>query len=500
MGTKVTIGSWVLTAQDISVTEEATPLAAGDGSGSVGSFSLTIPEPDPHLEYTTDSAMKALNTYGYNVLLNKPIQVDSTRWGFTLGYVRNGARVGDGTIRLECVSFLGDLNVYNTRAIPFVGTLGGLFEYYLSLANISTFSVDPLLQSRPMAVMGWEGELWYHLKMLCAAEACEIALVDGVIALRPNRVEVTAAGFETEEGQNTPLPNLARAVEVYKYNTHAITQEPIYPPGGWTREVKVLNVNAGETQEYIIELGASVSSFVPPTMQTFVGKSDTGSVYTVIGNDGLPVSPAAWSSRGGSVTFVINPDTVTMTVTLTGATGLPSTEGGPLTQFSLSLADDSTLNGYSTLRLRGTGVAFEKVAKRIPTGVPASETGTEIGVTIDNPFIGDNDRLYRAGIRAAAVYAGAQPTLSGTVLTSFVPTDNTFGRVNGARVFDRSTARFYRVRSATIAPDTIQYTADDDLTVGDMDEYFFGLTVGDVDDIYAGLTVGDVNLVGMRGR
>lgn len=583
MGVRILVGGYSFEATDYSVDEAATPLAAGDSSGGVGTISLTIPRPDPDATVGAPVADKYafglgpfgeepfggygrpgwywVNKFGPDILLDKEITLTDSRRGYTLGFVNSVSRSDDsGTLSISGQSRLSLLNVYGIQAQPFAGTLEQAFEYYLSLANVDTgLLVDDEIADRQVVFPGWNGELWYYLKQMAVAQDCDISLVSGVILLRPIRARVASRGRDIGRTRDLPAANLAQAVEVYLYNNRVITNELVYPPGGWNEEVEVLNVNAGETAEYTLELSASVSSIQTPTFQTFVGPTDdSASVYTVIANDGLPISQAAWEQNGGSLKVEINPDTTTLKVTLRGATKLPTATGEWATNFSIALASDFSGNRYSTLRIVGSGVAFDKVKKRIRTGVPASRTATEIGVTIDNPFISTVDDLYRAGTRAAKAYAGPTPALSGNILSinrlgdsgsAVYPTygdveahltaeiggtptyedvedyytvtqalttyrdvqdywfdlvrddfaNQVFGNVNGARIYDKQSRRWYRIRSGTINAATITFDAEDDLTYGDIEDLYAGQTYGDINDLMAAdnLTYRQVDLAGL---
>jgi hypothetical protein len=568
MGIKITIGGYPFQAVDYSVEEAATPLAAGDSSGSVGSVTFRIPGlnaddfEDVGLPPQNTGQRKVLE-FGAQYFLDEPIRLSDSRKGFTLGTVNSVGYGDDGTISFTCLSRLADLNAYGIQAEPFVGTLEAAFDYYLGLAGVETdWFVDESIASRAVVFPGWSGELWYRLKQIAAAQDCDISLVSGIILLRPIRARIAARGRDISRSKETGVQTLAQAVEVYQYDNRAITDELVYPPGGWTPEVQVLNVNAGESTEYTLELSASVSAIQTPTHQTFVSEDhDSSSVYTVIANDGFPVSASLWRNSGGKLEVSIKPDTTSLLVRLTGATNVPTREGNAATNFSIALASDATGNRYSTLRILGTGVAFNKVKKRIRTGVPATKTGTEIGVTIDNPFISNKNDLYRTGTRAAKQYAGQVPSLSGSVIAvnqrgdsgvadyptygevetalkaelgtptygdvesyytglslttygevrqywfSFVRDDFTnqvFGNVNGARIFDRVSRRWYRIRTATLQADRINFTADDDLTHGDIEAFHAAAsrtsrTYGDVQLILNDLTYKRAELVGLYG-
>lgn len=545
-------------ALSFGVEEAATPLAAGDSTGQVGTFTVTIATPT--LAGSSRSVNQLLRTIGPSYLIGHDVRIFDSKKGFTLGSIEGASVSRDGgTTSFTGTSRMGELNVFGIQAQPFIGTLSQAFTYYLGLGGITTdLFVDDEIAARSVVFPGWSGELWFHLKQMAIAQDCDVSLVSGVVLLRPIRKRVASNNRDTSRSVALQTSTLAQAVEVYQYNNRPVTNELVYPPGGWTSDVEVFNVNAGETSEYTVPLSASVSSIQTPVMQTLVEQDyNASSVYTIVGDDGLPILPSAWSAYGGSLELTINPDTTSLNLVLKGPVGLPTTSGGPATNFSVALGSDITGNRYSTLRVVGTGVAFNKQKKTIRTGVPGTKTATKVGVTLDNPFISTTNDLYRAGTRAAKNYSGAVPTLTATVIsvnrrgdsgsatyptygtvenelksvlggavtyagvqTYYLSTlglstyesvrqywfsvfqnndlDQVFGNVQGARVFDRKSARWYRVRNASLNPENIQIgNADDDLTHDDMFGYFGGRSYGSVQALRASLTYDQDRMAGM---
>lgn len=548
MGVRVTIAGRVYEPESFETTEEATPLSSGDSSGSVGTISIVIPYPDA-------SQSDPVLTFGPTYLQGKDVTLTDSRLGYTLGKVQTVSdQRNDGKFTLNILARLDELNKYNIQAAPYVGTLGGGFAYYLSLAGITTdYLVDATIATESVLFPGWSGELWFHLKKMAAALDCDISLVSGIILIRPIRARVIAVGRDLSRAAGSGGGSLAETVEVYWYDSVAITNQLVYPIGGWTPDVEVLNVNAGETSEYQIELSASVSSIQTPVMNTFVAEAYSAtSVYTVVADDGLPVDPTEWANMGGSVTVTVNPDTKTLTVSLIGAMGIPTATGANSKSFSLALASDTSGSRYSTLRIVGTGVAYTRTKAVFRTGIPPEDSPTDIGETIDNPFITTQSALYDAGTRSALRYSGMIPSLSGTVtsvnqrgdsgiidnlsyadvqanLTTTLGAGFTYaaeqsffsgqtyaqvetyfsnqvvtnyenqaiGNVQGARVWDAKTRRYYRIRSATLTPDGISFdSADDDLTYGDMQTSFTGMTYAAVEATRSGMTYHDDYLIG----
>lgn len=69
--TNVTIGGETYETITFSVSEQATPLAAGDSSGSVGTVNMSITAPDPDLQPT-----HILNTIGPEYLSKKSFSLN----------------------------------------------------------------------------------------------------------------------------------------------------------------------------------------------------------------------------------------------------------------------------------------------------------------------------------------------------------------------------------------------------------------------------------------
>lgn len=498
MAATVKIGGYPFPVESYSISEDSTPLAAGDTSGGTGVLNITIPAPQSGMDYFQTTGMKWLHDFGRNILQDKPVTFRDSKWGTVSGRINSISQPNPGLISITAITDMNVLNAYNVQAQPFVGTLGNLIRYYVGLATDAPVSVDAALNSRPIPAPGWTGELWYHLKMLAVAHEFEIALVDGVLVFRQLRQRELVKGRDIDRGGDVQVNTLAQKVEVYQYNNEAITNQLVYPIGGWTPELEVLNVNAGETAEYTLELSASVSSIQTPTMVTNVSpRHNSSSVYTVVAGDGLPVNPAMWAARGGSVEITINPDTTSLHVKLRGAEGIPLATGGAAKNFQLALGADTAR--YSTLRIVGTGVIFDRQKKVFRTGVTPQQTGTEIGVTIDNIFLSTKSQTYSAGVRAAADFAGPVPSLSAQVNRAFKYDGQvTTGNLGGARIFDSATKRPYRVRTGTVNPATVSITAEDDLLHEDVDGFHFGKTYGQVQATRSGHTYRDDYLMGLR--
>lgn len=564
MGFKIDLDGDTLEVDDFSVTEASTPLAAGDTTGQVGQFSFSVAIPDtdafPRVPGvpTPKNTWTNLATWGEGYFVGRDVRIFDAKKGFTLGRVDSCERSQDGgTVTFRGVSRMGSLNIFGVQAQPFNGKLRNAFNYYLGLANITTgLFVDDSIANLEVTFPGWTGELWYHLKLMASSLDCDISLVSGVILLRPIRTRIATKDRDITRGTQLSSGTLAQSVEVYAYNNRHITNQLVYPPGGWAPEVEVMNVNAGETAEYTLEMNASLSSFQQPVMDTFVSQDhSSSSIYTIVADDGYPVPPALWKDSGGTLEVSLDPDTTRLNVTLRGATNIPLATGEYASTFSVALGSDTTGNRYSTFRIVGTGVAFDKEKVTVYTGVSPSLTATEVGVTIDNPFISTQQEAYRVGYRAIPAFSGPVPTLSGTVLAinrrgdtgeATYPTyaqvrtellsilgsgatyqdvenftlaqgnltyeqdrqywfeefrnddaDQVFGNVQGARVWDEPSRRWYRIREGNLTPAGIAISsADDDLIYGDFSGFYSGWNYSNLQAFFSGMTYEQVRAVG----
>lgn len=531
MGIRVEVGGKEYYAETYKVTEDSTPTSSDDSTGSVGTivFDLIGVEDAVSLE---GMEVKLLDTYR----------------GTTVGFVKQVGESDNGSVVLTCQSRLGRLNIYDVQAQPFSGTFRDAFRYYVGLGEQFTdVFVDDRIAGRTVTFSGWYGELWFHLKQLAAAQDCEIALVSGIILLRPLAQREAIDHRDITRDRTYGDTTLARAVEVYHYSNRPIENESIYPPGGWVEETEVVVVGAGEVAERPLELSASVTYVEQPVMVTSVAKDyNASSVYTIVGDDGIPVQPAQWFANGGRLEVFINKDTTSLTVRVTGATNIMSTKGEYISTYSVALGSSLTGNRYSTLRLIGTGVAFDKQKSTIRTCIKPHLTGTEIGVTIDNPFISTINEAFKAGVRAARWYAGERMTLNGNVTSinklgdtgsATYPTyafdqsqwqgstyqqveeasaryidvqnayfelvrddfaNQVFGNAGGTRVWDRRTDRWFRVRSTTIDRAEISFTAEDDLKHVDYQGRYGAITYGEEQALFLGLSYSQRDRKGLR--
>lgn len=399
-------------------------------------------------------------------------------------------------------SILGRLNI-ETTAAPYTGTLGGLLTYYcVTLAGMGNASA-PFVTSVNAA--GWTGNLWVKIKEICTAYGLDIsvnstAIQNGLAVFRFVRQYTAIEGKTLESSATLDSNQLALNQQVIWYDKTYNASSLIYPPGGWTSEVDVLSVSAGETVEVTLETESSIFSVVQPVAVTSVPQNYVAnSRYTVVGDDGIVVQPDQWAAYGGKLSVTIGADSRTLILTLTGASGLVQASGSAMRTFRIAMASGTgSDNTYSTLRIVGRHITMKRNELNLGTGVAASATGQVEAPTIENEFMNGIDSAYSAATRGARRAAGRVFTHSATV-TQILPGVDEFQFAPGARVIDKKSGRWYRIRNVnfTLGQGT-QIDAEDDLLNGDMREVLGGMTYGGVRTKYSPNTYAQVNFRGMN--
>lgn len=508
-----------------SASEDSTPLDPNDTMGAVGQYTLTL------LEESIDENPRFLK--------GRPASLTDGTQGGTTGIVR-GVSGKDGEITLTVSSRIDQIAV--ERVIqPYEGTLGGYLTHLLDRVGIDTFIyIEDSIDAVPLIALGYVGNVWDLLKRLCSAQQIEISLVADFIVFRSLRLREASVNRDSARGWSVDESRAARSVEINYYEKTRRTNSLIYPPGGWSPETPVLVVNSGEKIETDIPLNVSLESIDQPICVPSVSAYyESSSVYTVTGNDGLPVPPAQWADSGGSLTVRINEDTRSITVTVTA----PS--DARLSPYKIAMPSGVN-ESYSSLRIVGTGIFFEKESITLHTSVDPDSVSEEVGATVDNEFIASRDQAYHAGMWTVRAFSGSRsvitrssvginragdsgsysyPTVdefnaiyaSGTVadfnavyvgktvddvnadlraLTADNFDNQAFGNVSGARV--REGDSYYRIRSATVDPGGVSFTAESDTIVSDWNTAWAGLTVNDFNASWAGYTVADAAIAPLR--
>jgi len=476
-----------------SYTEGSTPLVPGDESGAIGDMSIDV----------VDCNNSSILLYKDEFFLQDRLH------GSVVGNVEN-VTLNNDQVTMGGRSILALLNVDRT-AQPQTGTIEDVTDYLFGLVGITGNVVYD--QSLPATVInspGYEGDLWVFIKQLASANDFEVTVIRNYLVVRPVRQRVIDASNIIDQNIQIQDIELAREFDVAYYNYSQETDFLVFPKGGWTLDVPVYQVEANETVEVEVDLEFFLTSVQQPTVQDLVTKEyDIASVYSVSGNDNLPVPAAQWTAFGGDMSFEILGSGNRLRITITGP------DFPELSPYSISVSDGST--SYSTLRVVGTGMNFNRQLYTEKTGLTAADTPNQKGAEIDNPAIDTladakkyalfGRRLYALPRQTFSTSSRTFPRLEGSVPFFFYPTFadfnssvnaeytfadfnsdysgitfdqfttdllNTvpqgFGEVSGSKV--KLADAFYRVRNVTITPDVISIDTEYDTLFSDLVSVF----------------------------
>lgn len=492
---------------DYSAVEDATPIEPSSARGGVGQLIIT--------------AVENAAANGTITLLDDELTLTDGSSGTTTATV-SGIDATAGIASITADSRLSKL-LYTRSATPQNTTMEQTFRYYLALAGITTGIVFEPVTTMPyrygvndlIPTPGWTDVIFDRLRQFAIVCGAEVSLVSNNIVFRPLRQRVAENKRDTTISSTVRRGQMARAIEINYYQNEYRVNGQVYPDNGvWTSDVPVYQVDAGETLTVNVPVKASLESIIQPTCVAYVGRYDTGSVYSVVGQDGLAIVPAQWTSNGGSVTVAVGEDPSTLDITIVGARTTQS-------PYRIAVGAGAS-DVYSSLRLQGTGTYFDMRTLNIPTGVADSVTPQLVGVTVDNQYVSTITDAYDLGIRTAMLYAGYEQTISvnttginrpdvsnnaqyptfadfntgmngktpvwtGRTFANFntswsgntfdqfneyyysqVRSDfnnQAFGNVAGARVRYRDT--WYRIDNASITPTSVAYTATADTMFAD---------------------------------
>jgi hypothetical protein len=375
--------------QTYSYQEESTPHTIGDDSGSVGAIGISA----------KDEANNAMVLYRDNIKLS------DARYGTITARVDSISST-DGIVQLTASSRLVYIAINGT--VPTGSyTLRNLFREILQQAGINQdVAFSPLISESNVLVPAYTGDLWVFLKEVCSAYGIEVSLIDNTIYFQPIRQrEITLENISTIT-YDIADSELAQSFNVAYYNYNTQSNVLAYPYGGWNSEVSTYSVRANETVTFEIEVDAYLTSIVPPVAQNTVTKEYSGpaSVYSVSGNDGLPIPAAQWEAMGGSLTAELIENGTKILITATGM------DFESLSPFSFAVSDGAT--EYSTIRIVGSGVFFDRQLFNVKTGLPKELAPQELGAEIDNPLVSTIEQAIDLGVKARRRYGMPNQTIT----------------------------------------------------------------------------------------
>jgi hypothetical protein len=382
-------------------------------------------------------------------------------------------------------------------------TLLGAFEYYAELAGFAVSEgnlifedgLDPELEGTLVNFLGFTGNLWEHLKMLCSAIQQDIEMYSLGDALVFRKAKTTVASYGDSDISSKSIDidmiDAAQELTIYNYATEYKVDAIVRDTSGSRDELFVANdnvsiadslqVDAGETLVKRFTINASLDYVNQPVAADAIiplPYIDGGvGIYTIAGNDGIFVKASEWVGQGGSLTVALtdNPSEIEITVIAPPSVTMPTSDD-PETEVTnapykigVEVAGDTE---YPALYITGSGVFYQKTAYTIKTGASSEYTTKENAPEIDNPFITNLSAMYKRGTLAAQALCGPNIVLSETV-----PKAQPFGDTPGKlRVSDSNK---FRLTSVSYTQDGTTVTGKPSAQISDFNATWTGLKFSD---------------------
>lgn len=508
-------GETTTNIESYSVQEDITSIDPSDYSGGFGQVTVTG-------QPLTDEA----------TVLTSPLLLQDTDRG-TYDSTTRGLGKNNVTGRWTYTgdSILARLNVWVT--IPPSDSRVRLDDFLESLFDLCgvnlPLEVDTSLASRLVLVPGFLGNAGDYLKQFLAAQQIEMSLVFSRVVIRPLRQLIAYDERRTSEDEELNTQVTATQVEVFHYDMTYGSQVEVYPVGT-DPDPTPFTVNAGEVITQTIQLeGAVISPNQPVAVDSVDNRryDSTAGVYSVTGNDGLPITAAQWTAAGGKIQVRVTDDPTVLEVVITGAR---IADLSPM-QIAMSAGASST---YNSLHITARGYRWVKNSILLDTGAGQASSDAPQIVQVDNIHIQSLAQAYTAGLITAGRYAGPTMTLSGSawsindpgdgsvgVATTFEDVSQNFDDINIVTFGDFSTEfgngtfadvsayftsltadqfsaqlfgngigsrmrrdhAFYRVTSTTTTQDEVQYTAEMDTTLQDFADHYGSMTFAESEDV-----------------
>lgn len=421
---------------DFSYSEDVTSLEPSQLSGGSGQINVSAP---------ANELDKVGNRHPNSLLLiNNKMSLRSDDYGTVQFQVKRVA-VNDGLAEITGDTIESRLNVERTAQAygGDLATLLGAIQYYCGLVDIFP-TIDGDLETELLAIpvnfIGWVGNVWEHLKMLCAGVS--ISATDNIglemyidntdLVFRKAKVEPLTAvkHFETHS-VNVDAFEAATQVSIFNYNTYyganQIVRDTSNAPeqlGYIPQNVSIadsMQVDPGETVTKRFSINASLVSVNQPdivsTIDPFPYTGANGQ-YVIVGSDGLPVMPAQWTGQGGSLTVALteNPNEIEITIIAPPVDQIlhASGTGDGIAPYKIGI-ETSGDQDYPAFYVTGTGVFFDKRETIFLSGASEEYTSRTSAPQIDNPFITNAKDLSMRGVAAAQAVCGPNVTLTENV-------------------------------------------------------------------------------------
>lgn len=407
--------------RDYSITTDATSMDMSDMFTGVGQITAQIEE-DDNTRYLLSRELNIVDFVGVeHIALVRQI---SSR---------------DGNVSVTAEDTVRRLNVDRwMQTVPQfpsdVPAITGIIETICLEVGIGyDIRYEPTERSEDDVITfpGGRINLWDTVKELAAIHRIDI-WVEGQTVVFDNLGSNKVAPKDVlTEGWSADISNIANWVEIiwYEPTVESYWERDLeYYPRGGNEDATILQADAGEVVETELDVEAWVTSVNQPECVEWVDNrtyDDSQGVYSVVGNDSLPIMPAQWLDNGGDLKVELTDDSSIVKVTLTGA-NLPE-----LAPFRIAM---SSGNHYNSLHLTGWSMPWRERTTKVYTGAGSELTSQETGAQIETRHIQDLSKAYDVAYRVARAYSGPNlgldvDTVDGIEVGSIIPTPEANFRV-----------------------------------------------------------------------
>lgn len=484
-----------------SYSEDVTSLEPSKLDGGSGQVTVSALAVDENKVGNTRPNSKLLINNSMSIVHEDSGQVD-----FLVKQVSTNA----GVVNIIGETLSTRLNVERT-ALPHGGSGKNLFtavKYYCGLVDISVENgnlffetgLEATLSAIPVNFIGWRGNVWEHLKMLCAAVS--ISATDNIglefyidqdsLVFRQAKVNFTNFSKRDISSQSISIDTnqTAQTLNIVNYNTSYKTNAIVQDISSTTSNVSTdaqgatlfdgMQVNAGEKLTKRFTINASLETINQPVavdaISPFPYTGGDGQ-YAISGADGIFVKASQWIGEGGSLTVELteNPNEIEVTIVAPIKNGLENITNDPetLSYEPYKIGVETTGNtDYPAIYITGTGVFYNKQTEVIKTGASNTYTAEQSAPTIDNPFITGKSAAFSRGAAAAQVLCGPNITLNESISLN-----QPFGETPGLiRTVENNK---YRIRTVSYSAESTSYTAQPITSFSDFDSLWTGYTFTD---------------------
>jgi hypothetical protein len=493
-----------------SYSEEVTSISPAESKGGTGQLTFSaVAEPDSLL------------------LVNNTLTLTDTERGSVSGQVKSIA-LNNGVVNITADTIMSRLNVFRTAG-PVGGpaetpaTLLEAINYYCSLVSVTPAfddELDETLDTIPVNFIGWNGNVWEYLKMLCSAVSA--SLVDDIpieMYVANNQLRFRLAmqnptdfsGTDSELSLSVDAFDAAQSVGVNFYDTSYGLDKVVYEVSNYAEGADPkttfkssindsMQVDAGETLTKRFVIDASLESVNQPvpveTITRFPPAPYLGATgeYVVVGNDDLPIQPSEWIALGGKLTISIteNPNEIEVTIVAPDSLTMPTAENPTTEVTNAPYKIGVELGEYPAFWVTGTGVFFNKREKKFLTGAGDIYTSDQEGATVDNPFISDLHTLSNRGVAAAQFYCGPRLAVNRTVVSGY-----SFGDLIG--VTEKVNDVRFRYESADFNASETRLTGQAFTTITEFNETLVGKTFTQFNTAFTNLKFNEFTVKPLMG-